>query len=81
MEKFLELMAEILEVEVDEISMNMDFRKEVEDFNSLMGFSMIITMEEDFNTKISVADFLECTTLNDLYNKINSYCNEGTDEK
>lgn len=70
MEKFLELMAEIFEMEVDEISLNTEFREEVEDFNSLIGFSMIITIEEEYNVKITVAEFLKCKTLEDIYNKI-----------
>lgn len=70
MEKFIELMAEIFEVDESEISLDTDFRKEIDDFSSLMGFSMIITMEEEYNTKVTVAEFLKCKTLGDLYNKI-----------
>ncbi len=70
MEKFIELMAEIFEVDESDISLDTDFRKEIDDFTSLMGFSMIITMEEEYNTKVTVAEFLECKTLGDLYNKI-----------
>lgn len=70
MEKFIELMAEIFEVDESDISLDTDFRKEIDDFTSLMGFSMIITMEEEYNIKVTVAEFLECKTLGDLYNKI-----------
>lgn len=70
MEKFLELMAEIFEVEVEQISLDTDFRKEIEDFSSLMGFSIIITMEEEYDVKLSVGEFLKCKTLADIYRKI-----------
>lgn len=68
-QKFLELTAEIFEVEPETISMNTDFRKEIQDFNSMMGFSLIIMMEDEFNVKISVDEFLNCKTIGDLYNK------------
>ena len=68
-QKFLELTAEIFEVEPESISMNTDFRKEIQDFNSMMGFSLIIMMEDEFNVKVSVDEFLNCKTVGDLYNK------------
>ena len=68
-QKFLVLTAEIFEVEPESISMNTDFRKEIQDFNSMMGFSLIIMMEDEFNVKVSVDEFLNCKTVGDLYNK------------
>lgn len=67
MEKFIELMAEILEVEPNEISLDTDFREDC-DFDSLKGFSMICTLEEEYNKTITVPQFLECKTIGDLFN-------------
>lgn len=70
MEKFLELMADIFDVDAEDISLDTVFRDEIEDFSSLMGFSIIVTMEEEYHVKISVKEFLACKTLGDIYAKI-----------
>ena len=67
--KFLELVAEIFETDTENISLNTDFREEIEDFNSMMGFSLIIMMEDEYNVRVSVDDFLNCKTIGDLYKK------------
>lgn len=67
MENFIELMAEILEVEPNEISLDTDFREDC-DFDSLKGFSMICILEEEYNKTITVPQFLECKTIGDLFN-------------
>lgn len=69
MEQFLELVAEVFEVEPDEISMNTDFREEIEGFSSMVGFSLIVMMEDEYGVKVSVDDFLQCKTVGDLYRK------------
>ncbi len=69
MEKFLELVAEIFEVEPEEITMDTVFREEIEDFGSLMGFSLIVMMEDEYGAKVSVEEFLKCKTVGDLYRK------------
>lgn len=69
MERFLELAAEVFEVEPDEISMDTDFRKDIPDFSSLVGFSLIVMMEDEYGVKVSVDDFLGCKTVGDLYRK------------
>lgn len=68
MEKeFLEDLADILEVEAEEISMETDFRTDVDDFDSLKGYSMLILFEDDYKTKMSVEEFLNCKTIGDLF--------------
>lgn len=69
MEKFLELTAEIFEVEPEDITMDTVFREEIEDFCSLMGFSLIVMMEDEYGAKVSVEEFLKCETVGDLYKK------------
>lgn len=70
MEKeFLENVADVFEVEPDEVSMDMDFRKDIEGFSSLVGFSLIVMMEDEYGVKVPVDDFLKCVTVRDLYNK------------
>ena len=69
MEHFLELAAEIFEVEPDEITMDTVFREEIEDFSSLMGFSLIVMMEDEYGVKVPVEEFLECRTVGDLYQR------------
>lgn len=69
MESFIELAAEVFEVEPDEITMDTVFREEIEDFSSLMGFSLIVMMEDEYGVRVPVEEFLECKTVGDLYKK------------
>ena len=69
MEQFLELAAEVFEVEPDEISMDTDFREEIDGFSSMVGFSLIVMMEDEYGVKVSVDEFLQCRTVGDLYRK------------
>ena len=68
MEIFLELVAEIFEVDPKEISMDTVFR-DLEDFSSMEGFSLIIMMEDEYDVKVSVDEFMKCNTIGDLYRK------------
>ena len=68
MQQFLELVAEIFEIEPEEITMDTLFR-DLEDFSSMVGFSLIIMMEDEYGTKVSVDEFMECNTIGDLYKK------------
>ena len=68
MQKFLELVAEIFEIEPDLISKETVFRN-LDDFSSLVGYSLIIMMEEEYGIRVSVDEFMECNTLGDLYQK------------
>ena len=68
MQQFLELVAEIFEIEPEEITMDTLFR-DLEDFSSMVGFSLIIMMEDEYGAKVSVDEFMECNTVGDLYKK------------
>ena len=69
MEKFIELVAEVFEVEPDGITMDTVFREEIEGFSSMIGFSLIVMMEDEYNVRVSVEEFLACKTVGDLYRK------------
>ena len=69
MENFIALAAEVFEVEPEDINMDTVVREEIEDFSSLMGFSMIVMMEDEFSVRVPVEEFLECKTVGDLYRK------------
>ena len=68
MQKFLELVAEVFEIESDEITMETVFR-DLDDFSSLVGFSLIVMMEDEYDVKVSVDEFMKCDTIGDLYQK------------
>lgn len=68
MQQFLDLVAEIFEIEPEEITMDTVFR-DLEDFSSMVGFSLIIMMEDEYGAKVSVDEFMECNTIGDLYHK------------
>ncbi|HAM16453.1 MAG TPA: hypothetical protein DCP91_11495 [Eggerthellaceae bacterium] len=68
MQKFLETMADIFEVDVEDLDMSVPFRDvEAYDFDSLKGFAIICAFEEEYGKEVSVDTFLECKTLADLY--------------
>ena len=69
MERFIELAAEVFEVEPEEITMDTVFREEIEDFSSLVGFSLIVMMEDEYGVTVPVEEFLKCKTVGDLYKK------------
>lgn len=69
MDKFLELAAEVFETEPEDITMDTVFREEIEDFSSLVGFSLIVMMEDEYGVRVPVNEFLECRTVGDLYRK------------
>ena len=69
MEKFIDLAAEIFEVDPKTVTMDTVFREDIPDFSSLMGFSLIVMMEDEYGVKVSVEEFLECKTVGDLYKK------------
>ena len=68
MEQFLELVADVFEVEPEEITMDTVFR-DMDDFSSLVGFSLIVMMEDEYDTKVSVDEFMDCVTIEYLYKK------------
>ncbi len=65
-EEFIGQIAEILEVEADEISLTTAFRTEVEGWDSMRGFSILCMIEDEFNVRMEVPEFLECETVGDL---------------
>lgn len=69
MDKFLELAADVFEVEPDEITMETVFRDEIDGFSSLVGFALIVMMEDEYGVRVPVEEFLECKTIGDLYRK------------
>lgn len=43
--------------------------RDLEDFSSLVGFSLIVMMEDEYGVKVSVDEFMECETIDDLFKK------------
>jgi len=66
MQEFIELMAEIMEVDAAGLKPETEFRDAC-DFNSLIGFSMIAEIESNYGKVMGVKDFLACKTIDDLY--------------
>ena len=71
MQDFLDEMAEILEMESEAITLDTRFR-DVPDWGSMMGFSIIVMIENEYHIKISVPEFLEMNTVGDIYARIQS---------
>lgn len=69
MDNFIELVADVLDVEPEELTMDTPFREAIDDFSSLVGFSLIVMMEDEYGVRVPVNEFLECKTVGDLYRK------------
>ncbi len=69
MDKFIELMAEVYDLEPEDIKAE-DKIREIEGFSSLTGFSIIVTLEDEYDVKMTVDEFLACETIQDLYDKV-----------
>ena len=61
--------ADILEVDPEELSLETDFREDRFDFDSLKGYAMIVMIEDLFDTTISVDDFIASKTIGSLLEK------------
>lgn len=69
-DNFLENIAEILEVEKESINFGTDFRNDIEEWDSLKGFGMIVFFEDECGKVITVDEFLKAKTIGDLYKLI-----------
>lgn len=69
METFIEQVAEVFEVEPEEITMDTVFREEIDGYSSLVGFSLIVMMEDEYGVRVPVEELLKCKTVGDLYKK------------
>lgn len=68
--EFLDIIIEELEIE-EEIDINTNFR-ELEDWSSLMGFSLLALMSENFNKKILIDEFIKINTFKELFERIDN---------
>ncbi len=64
MDKFCAAVADVLEVET--VTPETRFR-EIDGWCSLMGFGLLVMMENDFHAPITIDEFLSFSTVRDLY--------------
>lgn len=74
--QFLEMIADILEIELDEISLSTDYREDIEDWDSLKGFAIITNIDDELNVLIEVEAFEEMNTIGDLYQYVTEHSKE-----
>lgn len=67
--KFTTLLADILQMEADDIKLEDKFR-EYDNWDSLSHLSVIVMMDEEFQTQIETKDLIKMTTVADLINAI-----------
>lgn len=70
MSDFIAMVAEVYEIEPEGLAAETVFR-EIAGFSSLIGFSLIVMIEDEYGVRLSVDDFLKCKTIGDLYEKAN----------
>ena len=64
--EFLERLSDVLETPV---SLETRFR-DVDNWSSLMGFGILVTLENDFGRRMTVDEFLTCQTVGDLWTSL-----------
>jgi acyl carrier protein len=62
MNEFLDKMSQILEKPVTKDTL---FR-EIEDYSSLKGFGILVTLENDYNREMDIDEFLTMSTIGEL---------------
>ncbi len=66
-EDFAKKISEILEVDDSELTAEAEFRSATPYWSSLMGFGILVMLEEDYGYKMSVDEFLKAKTVGELY--------------
>ena len=64
--EFLERLSDVLETPV---TLETRFR-DVDYWASLMGFGILVTLENDFGRRMTVDEFLTCQTVGDLWTSL-----------
>lgn len=64
--EFLERLSDVLETPV---TRETRFR-DVDNWSSLMGFGILVTLENDFGRRMTVDEFLACQTVGDLWTSL-----------
>lgn len=64
--EFLERLSDVLETPV---TLETRFR-DVDNWSSLMGFGILVTLENDFGRRMTVDEFLACQTVGDLWTSL-----------
>lgn len=72
--KFLDLVQEVLEVEDRDLQMSDRF-KDFEEWNSLANLSMVAMLDDEFGVVIDNQKFKNMTTLQEVYDEVNSLSN------
>jgi acyl carrier protein len=71
-QKLIEEMADILEVDASELTLDTVFKAPEYDWDSLKGYAIIVMVEDEFGKEISVDDFIEIKTIKELQTLINA---------
>lgn len=64
---FIEDIAEIIEADPKELTLDSDFRKSADYWSSLTGFGILVYLQDKYDVNIDVDYFLELNTIKELY--------------
>ena len=71
LERFVELLKEVFEMEDQEINMEDTFR-DYDEWDSLTHLSLIAMLDDEYDLQIEETAFKKIKTVQDLFNKVNS---------
>ncbi|MDR0520106.1 MAG: acyl carrier protein [Clostridiales Family XIII bacterium] len=65
-EKLIELVADVLEAEPGALSLDTEFKTDEFDWDSMKGYAILVTLEDEFGASITVDDFIAAKRVGDL---------------
>ena len=68
-EKKLEMLADVMNVEVSELSEDMEL-KDIAKWDSLASISFIVLLDDEFDKQISAGELKSCKTIGDLLDQM-----------
>jgi acyl carrier protein len=68
--QFINEIADIIETDPRTLSLESGFRESADFWSSLVGFALLTFLEEQCGCLLSIDEFIECQTVEDLYSKI-----------
>ena len=70
---FIRGAAEVLYVDAEKLSLETEFRQAVPHWSSLLGYGLIVWMEEIYGFNCPIADFEQAKRLGDLFDMVRKH--------
>ncbi|MDR1378931.1 MAG: acyl carrier protein [Synergistaceae bacterium] len=75
--QFINEIADIIEADPRTLSLESNFRESADFWSSLVAFTLLTFLEDQYGATLSVEELIECQTLGDLYSKVSRVGDEA----